>query len=302
MSRLMMLATLAAWVGSTLLLAEVRALRRVHLRDRLRPHLGSGAPGTARAGVLSVDSLRDVLGPLVSGVGATLSRCLGVEDDLTLRLRRAGSPLDPTAFRLRQATWSAGGAAVGLALGGAAGLGTLVALALAAGGAVLAFLVLEQQVVAASTRRQERLRAELPVVTEQLGMLLSAGFSLGAGLGRIARRGNGVCAEDLREVANRVRQGLSDIEALREWASVSEVPELHRLVSVLALNNETGDAGRLISEEARTMRADAHRRTVELMERRAQLVWVPVTVATLVPGVVLMAIPFLAALQDWSAV
>ena len=50
------------------------------------------------------------------------------------------------------------------------------------------------------------------------------------------------------------------------------------------------------------MRREAQRRLVETIERRAQLVWIPVTVATLVPGVLLMAVPFLAAMQTWSAV
>jgi hypothetical protein len=40
-----------------------------------------------------------------------------------------------------------------------------------------------------------------------------------------------------------------------------------------------------------------HRHTIEAIERRAQQVWVPVTVATLVPGVMLLAVPFLSALH-----
>jgi hypothetical protein len=70
---------------------------------------------------------------------------------------------------------------------------------------------------------------------------------------------------------------------------------------VLSLNQETGDIGRLIADEARSMRREAQRRTVELVERRAQAVWIPVTVATLVPGVMLMAVPFIGAMQSWSA-
>jgi len=46
------------------------------------------------------------------------------------------------------------------------------------------------------------------------------------------------------------------------------------------------------------MRADTHRRLVESIERRSQLVWVPVTVATLVPGLLLLGIPFISALRQ----
>jgi tight adherence protein C len=70
-----------------------------------------------------------------------------------------------------------------------------------------------------------------------------------------------------------------------------------RLVAVLALNSETGDLGRLLSEEARSIRRNVQRRTVEVMDRRSQQVWVPVTVAALVPGVIFLAVPFVAALR-----
>jgi hypothetical protein len=102
-------------------------------------------------------------------------------------------------------------------------------------------------------------------------------------------------------VVNRIRQGLSESDALQEWADLAAVDELRRLVGVLALNRQGGDLGRLVAEEARSMRREAHRRDIELIERRAQKVWVPVTVATLVPGVMFMAVPFITALRDFAS-
>jgi tight adherence protein C len=128
-------------------------------------------------------------------------------------------------------------------------------------------------------------------------MLLGAGYSLGAALSRLAARGKGACGRDLVRVTGRIRQGLTEVEALREWAGVADVDALHRLVSVLALNRQAGYLGRLISEEARSIRRDAHRRLVETIERRAQQVWIPVTVAALVPGVIFLAVPFIEALR-----
>jgi tight adherence protein C len=78
---------------------------------------------------------------------------------------------------------------------------------------------------------------------------------------------------------------------------VARVDAVGRLVAVLALHTETADLGRLVTAEARQARREQHRRTIESIERRAQQVWVPVTVATLVPGVILLAVPFLAALR-----
>ena len=99
---------------------------------------------------------------------------------------------------------------------------------------------------------------------------------------------------------SRVRQGLSETEALREWAAVADVDGVDRLVHVLALNREASDLGRLISEEARSIRRDVQRELVETIERRGQQVWIPVTVATLLPGVVFLAVPFLDALSLFS--
>jgi tight adherence protein C len=157
--------------------------------------------------------------------------------------------------------------------------------------------VVEQRQAAESQAWQRRVFLELPVVAEQLGMLLSAGYSLGAGLGRLANRGKGACGRDLRRVVGRIRQGLSETEALREWAAVADVDALHRLVGVLALNRQSGDLGRLIGDEARAIRRDVHRELIETIERRGQQVWIPVTVAALVPGVIFLAVPFIDALR-----
>ncbi len=300
MTRAVVPAAVALWAGATLLLSQLRWFARPPLVERLRPY----APQTAGSsgGLLTLGSFREVLGPVVGAAGARLARLFGVSEELTLRLQRIHSPLDATAFRMRQVGWATaafgGGAlvAVGVRPAPAAALGLTVLPALAT------FLALEQQVVAASERRQRRLELELPVVVEQLAMLLSAGFSLGAALNRLAVRGDGssVAIQDLRRVCARIRHGLTEIDALREWAHVMRVDALDRLVPVLALNREAADLGRLLSAEARTIRHGLHRLLVETMERRSQQVWIPVTVATLVPGVVFMAIPFVEALRAFS--
>ncbi|MHB1930161.1 MAG: type II secretion system F family protein, partial [Acidimicrobiales bacterium] len=138
---------------------------------------------------------------------------------------------------------------------------------------------------------------ELPVVAEQLAMLINAGYSLGAAVNRLAARGDGCCAADLRDVANRIRHGVGEAAALREWAQVVRVDAVDRLVALLALHTEAPDLGRLVSAEARQTRRDLQRHTTELIERRAEQVWIPVSVSTLVPGVILLAVPFLAALR-----
>ncbi|MBA2283444.1 MAG: type II secretion system F family protein [Acidimicrobiia bacterium] len=302
--RLVLLAALVGWAGVALLLSELRWFRRRPLVDRLRPYSPGGgattAAGAGGPGVMSLGSVRDVLGPLASGLGERLARVLGVDEPAAVRLERVHAESDATAFRLRQLGWTGAGAATGAAATLVAGIGAVGGLFVVLGGGVLAFLIVEQQLASRSAAWQRRLFLELPVVAEQLGMLLSAGYSLGAALQRLATRGSGAVGTDLRLVRGRIRQGLSEVEALREWAALARVDALDRLVAVLALNREAGDLGRLISEEARGVRRDVQRELTETIERRSQQVWIPVTVATLLPGVLFLAVPFIDALRVFS--
>jgi Flp pilus assembly protein TadB len=249
----------------------------------------------------SMASLTRVASPIAQRMGIRISRILGVSEELALRLERIHSPLSVSAFRLRQLTWSmvAFGCSA-LVVGGTRPPMLLVPLFLL-GAPLLAFLVLEQHLARSSARWQRREFLELPVVAEQLGMLLSAGYSVGAALNRLADRGQGASAADLHRVCNRIRHGLGEHDALQEWADLSGVPAVGRLVAVLLLDRDAGDLGRLITEESRAVRREVHRELIEIIERRSQQVWVPVTVATLLPGVVFLAVPFVAAMQLFTS-
>ena len=78
------------------------------------------------------------------------------------------------------------------------------------------------------------------------------------------------------------------------------LPALDRLVPILSLSGEASDLGRMVSDEARAQRRDVHRELLSAIERKAQQVWIPVTVATLVPGVIFIAVPFMSALRQFT--
>ncbi|MCA1671937.1 MAG: type II secretion system F family protein, partial [Actinobacteria bacterium] len=246
--RLAVASGIALWFGAALVLSELRWFARPRLVDRLRPY----APGGSAAGpshhALSVDAIRDVVGPLCRGFGERMARMLGVTEELAVRLERLHSPLDVTGFRLRQVGWSVAGFGVAALVTLSLSPPALVGLVLVVSGPLLVFLVLEQRLATASEAWKRRLFLELPVVAEQMAMLLSAGYSLTAALNRLAVRGTGHAARDLARVCGRIRQGLSEIDALREWATVADVDALQRLVPLLALNREASDLGRLLSE------------------------------------------------------
>lgn len=300
MSRVAVVIPFVAFAGVVLVLAEIPWFGRRTLAARLRPYTAGTSSSSAGDGFLSIESFRDAVAPIAQVVGRRLARMLGVHEDLARRLERIHSPLDATRFRVRQLAWAGGAFAIAVPVAALAKAPVPIAVLFVLGAPLLAFLLLEQQVASASAARQRRLLAELPVVSEQIGMLLGAGYSLGGALQRVSERGNGVCSEDLRRVGSRVRHGLSEIEALREWADLCDVEAVHRLVGVLALNREAGDLSKLIADEARHIRQDAHRRLIETIERRTQQVWIPVTVAALVPGVIFLAIPFIHAMRMFS--
>lgn len=296
MTRLLVASALVGWVGMTLLLAEVRWFSRTPLTERLAPYV-PGAWGTRRAGLLSVESFREAVAPLAREVGERISFLLGITEPLDRRLRRVHATLDATGFRVRQLGWALGAIGVGALFVLAVRPPAPVVLLVLLGAPTLAFLLQEQQVVEAGRRWQRQLYLELPVVAEQLGMLLGAGWSLFGALDRVARRGDGAVASDLERVVARIRQGQTEAAALREWADLADVPAVERLVAVLALDRETSDLASLIAEEARSIRRDVQRELVETMGKRSQKVWIPVTVATLLPGVLFIAVPFIEAIR-----
>jgi hypothetical protein len=302
MPRVLAASAIVLVVGTTLVLSELRWFSRQPLVDRLRPYgPGSGHQASSGGGLLSVASFREVVGPLARHVGERVASLVGVSEDLSIRLARIHAPMDATSFRIRQMGWTAAGFGTGSLVVAATQPPLAISLLLVVGAPALAFLTVEQQLATQSDRWKRRIFLELPVISEQLGMLLGAGYSLGGALNRLSSRGSGVCARDLAGVCGRIRQGLSDVDALREWATLADVDALSRLVSVLSLNREAGDLGRLVADEARSIRREVQRELIEQIERRAQQVWIPVTVATLVPGALLLAVPFLEALRLFSS-
>jgi len=286
-----------ALVGTVLVLAEVPWFARRPMAERLGGHLPGRRSGRPTTTVWSTESLRDALTPLAGVLGARGARLFGVREDAERRLRRIHAGDDAAGFRIRQLGWATAALAAAAVVVTAATPGPFIGLGVLAGAPLLAFLVVEDRLARASRDWQRRTLAELPVVVEQLGMLLGAGYSLGSALDRLATRGNGVVSADLGRLVQRMQQGLTEIAALREWADLAGVDALDRLVGVLALNRDAGDLGRLIAEEARSIRRDSQRDLVEAIERRNQQVWIPVTVATLLPGVTFMAVPFVEALS-----
>src|SRR5690606_15350338 len=156
------LAGLAA--GAVLVAGEARWFRRRSLVERLEPYAPGGRATVGTGGIQPGRPWQAVIGPWARQVGGRLATLLGVEEDLALRLRRLHAPIDPTTCRLRQLAWSALGFTLGSMVAAATRAPLPMALLFTAGGALLAFLLVEHRLGTASRARQERLARELPVV------------------------------------------------------------------------------------------------------------------------------------------
>jgi tight adherence protein C len=296
--RLLAAAALLFFVGATLVLSEFRLFRSQSLANRVSPYLPGGRSATNR-GLLSLESFGQLLRPLAEASGALAARVFGVSEELPRRLRRVHWDIDSSGFRVRQIGWAVATCVLVTVTGLVVGLSAPLLALFALVGPLLAFLVVEQQLANASDRWKERTFQELPVIAEQIAMLLGSGYSLGSALQRVSARGSGVISQDLDVVGQRIRQGTSENAALREWAEIVDVEAVNRVVSILSLNKEAGDLGSMVAAEARTIRAEAHRALLESIEKKNQQVWIPVTIAALVPGVILMMIPFISALSEF---
>jgi tight adherence protein C len=299
MSRVLVAAALGMWLGLTLMLSTTAWGRRLSLAERLRPHVPGGtatsAPGSTHAG-----SWQHAFGPLATSIGGHLAGWLGIREELAVRLRRIHDPIDPTSFRLRQVGASSAALGLALAVSLVARIPPFIIAGLLIGAPLLAFLVIEQQLSTRSQRWQRRLFLEAPVIAEQLAMHLTSGASLSGALSRAAERGSGAISTDLRSVLLRIRQGLSEADALAEWVAIAQVPAITRLCAVLSLAGDASDLGRIVSDEARSIRREVHRELIATIESRNQQVWIPVTVSALIPGVIVLAVPFLAAVGDFA--
>ncbi len=290
---------LLMWAGATMVLGRARWFRRAPLVERLRPHVVVVAGGVAPRGS---DHLRPIpsLLSLFDAAAARLAGAAGFDEPVAVRLARIGAPLDVAGCRFRQLGWALATAGLAAACAAGTGLSPLPGLVAILGLPIVSCLVTEQRLTAASRAWQRSVERELPVVAEQLAMLVSAGYSTGAAMARIAQRGRGRVATDLGRVGERVRQGLSEAEAVTEWATLADVVGVARLARVLTRGTDSSDLGRLLSGEAQSLRRELHRRVAADAERRAQQVWIPVTVAALVPGVAFLAVPFLHALRAFA--
>ncbi len=145
--------------------------------------------------------------------------------------------------------------------------------------------------------RVRAIDASMPAEIEKLAVYLAGGYSLVGALSRIAERSKSPCTEIFEAVARSMRGGGALSDALAAAQEGSSIPSLTRLTKVLEGALYGADLVKAARNEAASQREDLHRRALAEMEKNSQKVWIPITIAALVPGIVLIFVPFVAVMK-----
>jgi tight adherence protein C len=198
-------------------------------------------------------------------------------------LRALGARLSPvsTAARLGRQLDIAGNpprwdtdrlfAAKALGLLGLGGLGALYGLhshslaALSIGvGAVAGFFLPDLLLYNAGSKRQERIRKDLPDAMDMLTICVEAGLGFDAAMARVAWNTQGPVAAELSRVLQEMRIGKSRSQALRALAGRTTVAELRAFAGALVQAGELGiPVADVLREQAREMRLRRRQRAEE---------------------------------------
>jgi Flp pilus assembly protein TadB len=298
--RLFVTVALGAGIGATSLLSGLPFVGTHSRSWVLRPHIGPAA-----ASDRSTAASRWAGGETILAVGTAASRltgrALGIVEPLAVRLDRINHRDDASSFRFRQGSAAVTAAVLGAALSLLAAVTPALILVLTVGVTAAAVLAPEAELIWQGRRWSAATRYELPVVGEQLVALLQAGRSPTTALEEVADSSGTPLRRDLARVVDHLRRGGGLDEALARWASRSDVDAVHRLTGVLSLHHRTPDLAELLRAEVDAARDELHRDLLALIDRRGQQVWIPVTVAALIPGAIFLLVPFFDALRLFGA-
>ena len=286
--------------GSGLLLVVLRVrARRITLDQRVGPYLRARGTST----LLRAESahgpwtvVERLVAPFLGDGVRLVARMGSPAGEVRRRLARAGRTETVEQFRAQQVVAGAVGLAVGL----------LVAVVLAAtrGGALvpLAALVLVAAVLGTLlpdwllgrdvARREARLLAELPTVTELLALAVSAGEGATGAIERVVRQTRGELSEELARTLAQARAGAPLTGALGSLADRTGLPALARLAEAVAVAVERGSPlGDVLRAQAQDVREEGRRALMQTGGRKEVLMMVPVVFLILPVTVVFAVFP-----------
>ena len=280
--------------GIVLVVSGWRRIRRPALEVRVLPYVRDVHPYvevTSRPGAAG-----SVFGPVLRAAADSVGAVLGGSASVQRRLVRLGSTSTIEQFRVRQVIWGVAG------FTGFAVLATFVWSV--RGGNVPALLVFctvgflagalgcDNRLSAQVRAREDRMRAEFPVVADLLALAVAAGESPVAGLERILRVIHGSLGDEIGRVLAEVRTGAPVASAFDSLATRTGVLSIARFAEGMAVAIERGTPlVDVLHAQAADVREATRRDLIEAGGRKEVAMMVPVVFLILPVTVVFAFFP-----------
>ena len=152
--------------------------------------------------------------------------------------------------------------------------------------------------ISSHLNRLKRISLELPTDLEKLGIYLGAGHSISGAIRKIASNASGSTFDLFRNLENSLNSGMELEEALDEIKRSYPTNSVKRMATALESANFGANLPRVVRQEANAQRIQIQRDSLALMEKNAQKIWIPITIAALVPGIILIFVPFLSVMKS----
>jgi tight adherence protein C len=282
------------------------AARGPRLEDRIAPYLrptsAPGFPTTPAAPRTPFPTVERLLAPVMHDAVRLVERVSSPAPDVARRLLRAGRDDTVEQFRIEQV--------VAGVLGTTAGLATALTMVAArgmhpVGGALVVLLgllvglVVHDQLLSRRVRRREdRLLAELPTVSELLALAVAAGEGALGALERVAGSARGELASEIGRALADARSGTPLTSALERMAGRTGLVALARFAEAIAVAVDRGTPlADVLRAQASDVREASRRALMEAGGRKEIAMMVPVVFLVLPITVVFAVFPGLSALR-----
>ena len=289
-------AVLGALIGTgvVLVVSGWRRVRRPALELRVLPYVRDVHPYVevpSRPGVASA-----VFGPMVRVAADSVGGVLGGSASVQRRLVRLGSASTVEQFRVRQVIWGVAGFAVSAVLAtfvwSARGGNVPALLIFCLMGFLAGVLACDNRLSAQVRTREDRMRAEFPVVADLLALAVAAGESPVAGLERILSVIHGSLGHEIGRVLADVRTGTPVAFAFDALAARTGVPSIARFAEGMAVAIERGTPlVDVLHAQAADVREATRRDLIEVGGRKEVAMMIPVVFLILPVTVVFAFFP-----------
>jgi Flp pilus assembly protein TadB len=153
-----------------------------------------------------------------------------------------------------------------------------------------------------STKIRRSLVASYPALLERVSMLVGSGRSLTGSFEQLSKDRQGPWTPWLVDIHTHLQQGHGLADELSTISALLHLDEIDRLVEVVSVHSLTAELPWLLSNEMEVLQRRRRLQLTETLEKRSQLVWIPVSVAILIPGTLLLVIPLISALKFFGGV